>query len=336
MHYLRTLTCLWSLLAILVLACSSSNEDNIENGTKNDPKTENELYKMLQGSSTVKNIQTWTEKELSEGVTYAKTQVVKASERPATIYLVKMAGDATNAALKTGLDVPTANDQFPYQMRYPSDIAEKFDKTDENVVALIGGDFSRWLDYQLENPHPIDFGTRGPVHHRGQVLQDHFVPEEGWVHQALSFLGVDKNGKVLIGDAADYATMKDNLQECTGGGYRTLRDGKICKGFDIKYNGNYVPLEDNYPFSSVGYRDDGTVIMMIVDGRSTISTGLTYAEAGELMKSMGCTNALMLDGGGSAQMLLNNEKTGKFTLQNKATDGGQRQMRTYWMITVKK
>lgn len=98
MHYLRTLTCLWSLLAILVLACSSSNEDNIENGTKNDPKTENELYKMLQGSSTVKNIQTWTEKELSEGVTYAKTQVVKASERPATIYLVKMAGDATNAA----------------------------------------------------------------------------------------------------------------------------------------------------------------------------------------------------------------------------------------------
>ena len=242
MHYLRTLTCLWSLLAILVLACSSSNEDNIENGTKNDPKTENELYKMLQGSSTVKNIQTWTEKELSEGVTYAKTQVVKASERPATIYLVKMAGDATNAALKTGLDVPTANDQFPYQMRYPSDIAEKFDKTDENVVALIGGDFSRWLDYQLENPHPIDFGTRGPVHHRGQVLQDHFVPEEGWVHQALSFLGVDKNGKVLIGDAADYATMKDNLQECTGGGYRTLRDGKKCKGFGIKYNGNYVPL----------------------------------------------------------------------------------------------
>ena len=44
----------------------------------------------------------------------------------------------------------------------------------------------------------------------------------------------------------------------------------------------------------------------------------------------------MLDGGGSAQMLLKNEKTGDFVLQNKATDGGQRQMRTYWMITVKK
>lgn len=336
MHYLRTLTCLWGLLAFLVLACSSNNEDNIGDEPKDNQRVENELHEMLEGSSTVKTIQTWADKNLSEGVTYARTQVVKASERPATIYLVKMTGNAPNAALKTGLTVPAATDKFPYQMSYPSEIAKKFDKTDESVVALIGGDFFRWLDYQLENPQPIDFGCRGPVHHRGLVLQDHFVPEDGWVHQALSFLGVDKNGKVVIGDAADYVGMKDNLQECTGGGYRTLRDGKVCKGFDIKHNGNYVALEDKYPFSSIGFRADGTVIMMIVDGRSTISTGLTYAEAGELMKSMGCTNALMLDGGGSAQMLLKNEKTGKFTLQNKATDGGQRQMRTYWMITVKK
>lgn len=336
-HYSKTLTLIWSLTALPFIACSSPIEDNkAGNDTKNDQRIENELYGMLEECATIKTIQKWSDKELSEGVTYVKAQTVKDSDRPATIYLVKMAPDAPGAALKTGLDVPEAGDVFPYEMKYPSEIAEMFDTSEEKVVAMIGGDFSRWLDYQLADPQPIDFGNRGPVHHRGQVLQDHFVPEEHWVHQALSFIGIDKDGKGVIGDAADYPGAKDRLQECTGGGYRTLRDGKVCKGFDIKDDGNYVPLEDNYPFSSIGFREDGTVIMMIVDGRSEISKGLTYSEAGSLMLAMGCTNALMLDGGGSAQMLLKNEESGKFTLQNKATDGSERKMRTYWMITVTK
>ena len=93
-------------------------------------------------------------------------------------------------------------------MSYPIDIAKMFDTNDEQVTAVIGGDFFRWLDSQLENPQPIDYGCRGPVHHRGKVLQDHFVPETTFPHQALSFLAVDKNGKVIIADAAEYAGMK--------------------------------------------------------------------------------------------------------------------------------
>lgn len=71
------------------------------------------------------------------------------------------------------------------------------------------------------------------------------------VHQALSFLAVDKAGKVLIADADKYHGMKSNLQECTGGGYQPLRDSKICKGFDIYLDGTYIPLEDQYPFRAL-------------------------------------------------------------------------------------
>lgn len=336
MYFLKTFVCTLSLFAFLFLSCSNDEKKDGGSNNENEEPVDNEIVNMLKECSTVKTVQSWKATTLAEGVTYLKAQVVKASERPATMYVVKMDANAPGAALKTGCRVPAAGETFPYTMSYPIDIAKMFDTNDEQVTAVIGGDFFRWLDSQLENPQPIDYGCRGPVHHRGKVLQDHFVPETTFPHQALSFLAVDKNGKVIIADAAEYAGMKQNLQECTGGGYRILRDGKICKGFDITLNGNYNALEDKYPFSSIGYRTDGTVIMMIVDGRTDVSMGLTYAEAGDLMKSMGCINSVMLDGGGSAQIVTKGQKTENFVLQNKATDGGQRQMRTFWMITVKK
>ena len=342
MRYLKSLTCAWSLSALLLLACSSSNGDDnggtTGGGNQGDggQRVETELYGMLGKCASIKTISAWQDQKLADGVTYVKTSVVKTSGRKDVIYIVKKAANAPGAALKTGLNVPADGDKWPYEMSFPLDIAKKFDTTGESVVALQGGDFSRWLDYQLADPQPIDFGCRGPVHHRGKVLQDHFVPEEGWAHQALSFIGIDKSGKMVIGDAADYPSKKSSLQECTGGGYRIVRDGTVCKGYDLKVNGEYAELEDKYPFSSIGCRADGTIIMLICDGRTDVSTGLTYAEAGNIMKAMGCEQALMLDGGGSAQMFIKSPKTGTIALQNKPTDGGQRKMRTYWMLTVTK
>lgn len=335
---ISALVCGWGFVALLLGAYScSASENPSSGGTDPGKQDDTEIVSMLKNCVSIKTVQTWKETTLADWVTYTKLQTLKSrSDRPATIYIVKTAADASRAALKTGCNVPGADGLIPMVM--PSTIAEKSNSVNEEVVAVIGGDFFRWMDDQLANRHGIDGGCRGPVHHRGKVYQDHFVPQKNWTHQALSFLAVDKNGKIVIGDAADYDGVKADLQECTGGGYRFLRNGKVCKGYDlVDDNGNYTPLEDSYPFSTIGVREDGTIIMMIVDGRNeSVSTGVSYGEAGEIMKSLGCVNAVMLDGGGSAQLVLKNANTGKYVLQNKATDGGQRQMRTFWMITNKK
>lgn len=329
MRYSKTFCCICSLSATLLFACTSNGGTIASNDTPKD-EPESRIVNMLKTSQDIKTVQKWDEMQLADGITYVKAQVVKASERPASINIV--VAEAGAGALKTGCAEPTDIEPFP--MKRPGEIAEMFDNGDEQVIVVQGGDFFRWNPSE-DVVRAKDFGCRGPVHHRGKVLQDHFVPNASLPHQALSFLAVDKDGKVSIADASEYDNVKSTLQECTGGGYRPLRNGKICKGFDIYINGSYCELEDKYPFSCIGYREDGSIVMIIVDGRTEISMGLTYAEAGSIMKALGCTDAITLDGGGSAQMVIRNPKTSSFTLQNRPTDGSERTMRVFWMITRK-
>ena len=54
--------------------------------------------------------------------------------------------------------------------------------------------------------------------------------------------------------------------------------------------------------TAIGQRSDGTVIMLVTDGRSVDSIGATRNDVIELMVANGAVNAAMLDGGSSAMM----------------------------------
>ena len=56
------------------------------------------------------------------------------------------------------------------------------------------------------------------------------------------------------------------------------------------------------PRTAVGITATGGVIIMVVDGRSSGSNGLTLYQLGKEMKALGAVNAVNLDGGGSATM----------------------------------
>ena len=59
------------------------------------------------------------------------------------------------------------------------------------------------------------------------------------------------------------------------------------------------------PRSAIGYTADNNLIMVAVDGREGSSIGMTLIELANFMKSIGCTNAMNLDGGGSTVMYVN-------------------------------
>lgn len=59
------------------------------------------------------------------------------------------------------------------------------------------------------------------------------------------------------------------------------------------------------PRTAIGYTQDGNFIMVAVDGREGASVGLTLKELAWFMKSIGCINAMNLDGGGSTVMYVN-------------------------------
>jgi hypothetical protein len=56
------------------------------------------------------------------------------------------------------------------------------------------------------------------------------------------------------------------------------------------------------PRTAVGITATGGIIIMVVDGRSAGSYGLTLYQLGKEMKALGAVNAVNLDGGGSATM----------------------------------
>ena len=59
------------------------------------------------------------------------------------------------------------------------------------------------------------------------------------------------------------------------------------------------------PRTAIGYTEDKRLIMVTIDGREETSVGITLTDLAILMKSLGCVNAMNLDGGGSTVMYVN-------------------------------
>jgi len=57
------------------------------------------------------------------------------------------------------------------------------------------------------------------------------------------------------------------------------------------------------PRTAIGYRADGTILLVVVDGRQETSMGADLNELAEMMLGLGCVGAINLDGGGSTTMV---------------------------------
>ncbi len=81
-------------------------------------------------------------------------------------------------------------------------------------------------------------------------------------------------------------------------------------------NGN----PDVHPRTALGYSEDGqTVIFMVVDGRSSLSDGVTTDALGDLMRYAGAYMAVNVDGGGSSTLY-----TSALGIRNRPSDGTER------------
>ena len=85
-------------------------------------------------------------------------------------------------------------------------------------------------------------------------------------------------------------------------------------------------LYTTHPRTFVGFKEDGSVVMMVTEGRgkeSDCQIGTSLFQGGELMRLAGCKTAFNLDGGGSSTLLVRNAM-GQFEVINRPSDGGER------------
>lgn len=143
---------------------------------------------------------------------------------------------------------------------------------------------------------------------------------------------IDKAGNAYITSA----------QECNAAiAAGNVREAVASFG-DIFENGHARSGLDNTTRASrtaIGIKADGTVVMLMVDGRQApYSVGMTMAEVGAAMESLGCVQAVNLDGGGSSTFATQregepeNDTSAGLTLRCRPSDGYERKVSNTIMV----
>jgi hypothetical protein len=130
-----------------------------------------------------------------------------------------------------------------------------------------------------------------------------------------------------------YASGKKwKMQTAVGGGPVLLQNGdiKITNEEELKFSGK-TGLTDKHPRTAMGYTADGRLIIMVIQGRSANAAGATLVQEAQLLKDLGCVEALNLDGGGGSCMLINGKET--ITPSEK---GAERPVPAVFLIKVNK
>ena len=80
------------------------------------------------------------------------------------------------------------------------------------------------------------------------------------------------------------------------------------------------------PRTVIGFKEDGSVVMMVSDGRGMdrdFQVGLSYFQIAEMMRLAGCKDVYQMDGGGSATLVARNSQ-GNLEVINRPSDGSER------------
>ena len=90
-----------------------------------------------------------------------------------------------------------------------------------------------------------------------------------------------------------------NARHIIGAGPYLVKNGEIF--LDINEE-KFQAITGRNPRSAIGFKNDGTFIIVTIDGREKNSIGMTLKELAKLMKEIGCEYAMNFDGGSSSAL----------------------------------
>jgi len=133
------------------------------------------------------------------------------------------------------------------------------------------------------------------------------------------------------GPVSNFSKWK--MKTAVGGGPVLLQNGeiKITNNEERKFDGK--AKYDKHPRTAMGYTKDNKLIILVVQGRfPNVAEGAALTQEAQMLKDLGCVEALNLDGGGSSCLLVN----GKETIKPSDKAGQQRAIPAVFIIKEKK
>jgi len=145
-----------------------------------------------------------------------------------------------------------------------------------------------------------------------ESVEPNKIPENGFVIVGSEKnLNAIKNAKKFDLDIKINPEWK-NVNHIISGGPYLVKNGEVFVDMTEQKLG---AIGGRNPRTAIGYTKDNNLIMLTADGREGASIGLTLNELANLMKSLGCVNAMNLDGGGSTVMLIKGQVVNKPAVQ---------------------
>lgn len=253
----------------------------------------------LSASSSADTAQT-TESEDTESTASATTTDTSYSDGKTSIELKQYRQDDTTvyvaditlsdaSALKTAL----ANNTYGKNItQTTSDMAAETD-----AVLAINGDY---------------YSARS-----GYVIRNGVLYRDTSSDASQEDLVIYRDGSFEIvteGSVTATQLLENGAQQVLSFGPALVKDGEVS----VTQGEEVGKAMSSNPRTAIGQIDDLHYVMVVADGRTEESAGLSLYQMAEFMKSLGVKTAYNLDGGGSATMVLNGK------VINQPTTGGSR------------
>ena len=166
-----------------------------------------------------------------------------------------------------------------------SQIAEK----NNAIAAINGGGFT---DVSADGVKWAGNGGTpvGTIMTGGKVIYTDLKDDE-----KTDLFAITKKGQLIVGKLSLNDLSEIDAEEALSFGPSLIINGKMT---DMKGDGGWGIA----PRTAIGQKKDGTIIMLVIDGRGIESLGATMKEVQEVMFKLGAVNAINLDGGKSTTM----------------------------------
>ena len=134
---------------------------------------------------------------------------------------------------------------------------------------------------------------KGIVISDGQLLM-------GELDEVYGVYGFTYDDVLVVGNMTAQQALNMGVRDAV-----TFGPALITNGKSAGYSGYGSGLN---PRTAIGQREDGAVLMLVIEGRQANSVGASYSDLIEIMLEYGAVNAANLDGGMSSSMILYDEE----------------------------
>lgn len=200
------------------------------------------------------------------------------------LILIPVAGKTYTGYLLLVLDptrvaVGCRPDRFYSKGYTVADFAQQFDA----VAAVNGGGFA--------DPGGMGDGS----------VPDAMVVSGGEIYNGgaglgTGFAGIDADGMLQVGFKSSSEVRERNIVEGAGYGPVLIENGEPCNVADGPFDFWIGTLN---PRTAIAQRQDGAIMLLVLEGREPNCLGASYDDETELLLSFGAVNACNLDGGNS-------------------------------------